>query len=268
MGALVVVSAAAQQERALANTVTTETPPSPVHASVSALASANGRRTLVVGVEGGVVRRAVVDVVPRPGDLVLPGWENAVAVADVDLVEVPLHDGDWVGGLWALSTDRPAGTVEAVKLVPVTLPAVLRGFVDETRRQSVPLIGWIFTALILTLMWWVFAVLGVVQVVRLLRNTRTLTISRGRVVGDADAGTVDVVAPFKLRAKVRFTRGTQSRKRKARASLVVKGSDGVEHAITFRDPESLLRFTQTLQRELGLKVREDIKLDGVEVGDG
>ena len=39
------------------------------------------------------------------------------------------------------------------------------------------------------------------------------------------------------------------------------------HAIAFRDPESLLRFTYTLQRELGLKVREDIKLDGVEVGE-
>ena len=51
------------------------------------------------------------------------------------------------------------------------------------------------------------------------------------------------------------------------SSLVVKGSDGAEHAIAFRDPESLLRFTHTLQRELGLKVREDIKLDGVEVGE-
>ena len=30
----------------------------------------------------------------------------------------------------------------------------------------------------------------------------------------------------------------------------------------------LLRFTHTLQRALGLKVRQDIKLDGVEVGEG
>jgi len=247
--------------------VTTETPPSPVHASVSALASANGRRTLVVGVEGGVVRRAVVDVVPRPGDLLVPGWHNAVAVADVDVVEQPLRDGDWVSGLLAVTHETRAGTVHAVKLVPATLGAVLRGFVDESRRQPVPLLGWIIMAVVLTLMWWVFAVLGAVQLVRLLRNTRTLTISRAGVVGEDDAGACDIVAPFKLRAKVRFTRGTQSRKRKGKASLVIKGSDGVEHAIAFRDPESLLRFTHTLQQELGLKVREDIKLDGVEVGE-
>jgi hypothetical protein len=102
----------------------------------------------------------------------------------------------------------------------------------------------------------------------MLRNRRTLAITRSGVVGDADAGPVDIVAPFKLRAKVRFTRGTQSRKRKVKASFVIKGSDGVEHAIAFRDPESLLRFTHSLQRALGLKVRQDIKLDGVEVGEG
>lgn len=248
--------------------MSTETPPPLAHTSVNALASANGRRTLVVGVEGGVVRRGVVDVVPRPGDLVVPGWDNAVAVADVDVVEQPLHDGDWVGGLFALATETRAGMVHAVKLVPTSLWAVLRGFVGETRRQPASLLGWIIVVLVLTLMWWFFGVLGAVQLVRLLRNRRTLAITRTGVVGDADAGPVDIVAPFKLRAKVRFTRGTQSRKRKGKASFVIKGSDGGEHAIAFRDPESLLRFTHSLQRALGLKVRGDIKLDGVEVGEG
>jgi hypothetical protein len=252
----------------LAKTVTTQTPPPLAHTSVSALASANGRRTLVVGVEGGVVRRGVVDVVPRPGDLVVPGWANAVAVADVDVVEQPLHDGDWVGGLFALATETRAGMVHAVKLVPTSLWAVLRGFVDETRRHPPSLWDWINRALVFTLIWWAFGAHGALELVRMLRNRRTLAITRSGVVGDADAGPVDIVAPFKLRAKVRFTRGTQSRKRKVKASFVIKGSDGVEHAIAFRDPESLLRFTHSLQRALGLKVRQDIKLDGVEVGEG
>ena len=252
----------------MVNTVSTEPPPPLAHTSVSALASANGRRTLVVGVEGGVVRRGVVDVVPRPGDLVVPGWYNAVAVADVDVVEQPLHDGDWVGGLFALATETRAGMVHAVKLVPTSLWAVLRGFVDETRRHPPSLWDWINRALVFTLIWWAFGAHGALELVRMLRNRRTLAITRSGVVGDADAGPVDIVAPFKLRAKVRFTRGTQSRKRKVKASFVIKGSDGVEHAIAFRDPESLLRFTHSLQRALGLKVRQDIKLDGVEVGEG
>ena len=250
----------------MVNTVSTEPPPPLAHTSVNALASANGRRILVVGVEGGVVCRGIVDVVPRPGDLAVPGWNNAVAVADVDVVEQPLHDGDWVGGLFALATETRAGTVHAVKLVPVSLWAVLRGFVDETRRHPPSLWDWINRALVFTLIWWAFGAHGALELVRLLRNRRTLAITRSGVVGDADAGHVDIVAPFKLRAKVRFTRGSQSRKRKGTASLIIKDNDGVQHAIAFRDPESLLRFTHSLQRVLGLKVREDIKLDGVEVG--
>ena len=71
-----------------------------------------------------------------------------------------------------------------------------------------------------------------------------------------------VMAPLQVRAKIRFSRGSQSNKRKTKASLVIVDGAGVERSIPFSAPEHLLRFARALTVVHGLPLRIDVRLNG------
>ena len=236
-------------------------------APVGSLTRAIATRRLIVGLEGGVARRRIVDVdvdveVKGRPEPTLPGWQDIVVLGDVDVIDEPYDDGAWV------SRNMAFKRTPDIALVPVTLAAAIRAVVANARKNPPELIGIIMLALFLGFFWWFFAILIGARVVHLLLFRRRLGFRADGVWGECDDGRVQVAPPYKLRAKIRATRGSQSKKRKVTAALVIVDHAGREQRVRFETAEHLLRFAQTLRRELNIKVREDIKLDGVAALDG